>query len=175
MPYGRRSFRKRRSFQITDSIKNVNSQLRAQTAGTIDIASVSVATDTGINAGVADVERGSKTFRIWVEFWVSATQVTAIGVSTIIDAYLFKNPGNNLTPPNPGTTGTSNEKKFVIREWRGLVGTRLDGFPAYSFRGWIKIPKIYQRNGTDDRWQFVIISTGSDTITCAKFVYKWFK
>ncbi len=110
-----------------------------------------------------------------MELWVYASATTTPGVTTGYDAYLIKNPGNNLTPPIPSTTGSSNEKKFIFKEWKGLTGARTEGSLPYSWRGWIKVPKRYQRMGADDRWQLVSIATGVNVIQCTNFVYKWYK
>ncbi len=69
--------------------------------------------------------------------------------------YLLKNPGANLTPPGVFAVGTSNEKKFVIKQWTYMAMRNQDGNPPYHWEGWIKIPKRYQRMGTDDIWQIV--------------------
>ncbi len=72
----------------------------------------------------------------------------------------MKNPGANLTPPGVFAVGTSNEKKFVIREWVAMTMRNQDGNNPYHWEGWIKIPKIYQRMGTDDTWVLVAGNTG---------------
>ncbi len=176
--YGQRRGRRRTSglrLRPIDSIKNVNPAITATVAANNSTIGIAVATDTGINAGVADVERGSHIFKIWCEFWISASAESAVGISTVVDAFIWKNPGNNLTFPNPGTIGTSNEKKYIFRVFKGLTGARTQGYPGYSFRGWIKVPKHYQRMGTDDRIEFIVRATGADTVTCSNFIYKWYR
>jgi len=176
MPFRRGGFSRRKSsFVITNSIKNSVSLITAAAVGANSIDPIAIATDTGINAGVADVERGSKIFRIWLEILIAASATTTDGVTTLFDAYFMKNPGNNLTPPNPGTQGTSNEKRFIIKTWKGLTGARTEGYPAYHWRGWIKIPKTFQRMATDDRWILVARPQGVAIKTCSQAVYKWFK
>ncbi len=122
-----------------------------------------------------DVSHGCKIFRVWVEMWISAGATVAEGVTTGVDAYIIKNPGNNLTNPAPGSVGTSNEKKFVFKTFKGLIASRKEGFPAYQWRGWVKIPKIYQRMATDDVLYFVHKPTGVQDLACLSFVYKWFR
>ncbi len=39
--------------------------------------------------------------------------------------------------------------------WSYMTMRNQDGNPPYHWEGWVKIPKIYQRMGTDDTWQFV--------------------
>ncbi len=173
--FGGRSRRPRRSFNVIDSNKNILTTFQAGAAGTKTELSIAKAVDAAANTGTDEVTRGSKIFRIWVEFWAYTTAETAVGVTNGIDAYLIKNPGSNLTTPNPGTVGSSNEKKFVFRIWKGLVGARTQGSTMYGFRGWIKIPKTYQRMGADDLIQMVFTFTGVNGLLCQNYVYKWYK
>ncbi len=176
MPFrmGRRfsgGFRRRSGLNIVDSIKNEVNAIAGISAATNQVTTLVNSVDSPATTNASQVKRGSKIFRIWFEFWYYG--LSAGETNDIMDAYFMKNPGNNLTPPNPGTVGTSNEKKFIIKEWRGLAGLKSLGGQPYQWRGWIKIPKVYQRNGTDDRWLFVLRSPTTGNL-CTKFVYKWF-
>ncbi len=171
----RRNFQQRNLGSIINSNKNVVSNFTAATAGTKTSIPIADAQDSATLAVVEDVERGCSIKAIWVEFWVSATAEAAVGVTHGIDMYLFKNPGQNLTSPIPGTVGSSNEKKFVFKIWKGLIGARTQGFQPYSWKGWIRIPKRYQRMGANDRWQIIFQSTGVNVLVCNNFVYKWYK
>ncbi len=166
--------RRRSSLQVIDSIKNIPNAFTALAADTTVTVGLAIAKDTPVTTGTTEVKRGSKIFRIWLEFWISATEVQATAITNGVDLYIIKNPGANLTVPTPSTVGSSNEKKFVFKTWKGLTGTRTEGFPAYSWKGWIKIPKIYQRMGTDDRIDIVARTTAADGILCLNAVYKWF-
>ncbi len=169
------SRRSRRSgFSIINSIKNSVSNLTAGPDGTNTNVNVAIAISNPVSTNATDVLNGSKIFRVWVELWIYATQEIAVGVTNSFDAYFIKNPGNNLTLPTPGTQGTSNEKKFIFKTWKGMIGARTQGCLPYSWRGWIKIPKIYQRMGTDDRLNFFFVSNGTTSIVCTQFIYKWF-
>ncbi len=109
-------------------------------------------------------------------FWLSLDfcGLAATGVLQITDVYLIKNPGANLTAPAPISVGTSNEKKFVIKQWRAMTMRNQDGNNPYHWEGWIKIPKRYQRMGTDDLWQLVFAcDTAAGHISC-QFIYKWY-
>ncbi len=176
MVFQRRRFNRRSNLgAIINSNKNVVSSFTALASGTKTSVSIADAQDSATLAVTQDVERGCAIKAIWVEFWIHATATAADAVTNGIDLYLFKNPGQNLTSPIPGTIGSSNEKKFVFRIWKGLIGPRSQGFPAYSWRGWIKIPKRYQRMGANDRWQMILQTTGVAAIFCSTFIYKWYK
>ncbi len=159
---------------MINSIKNVAPGINAAATGANTVLSLAIAVDTPITSASTQVKRGCKIFKFWFEMWIGASATAAAGVTQQFDGYIMKNPGANLTPPNPGSVGSSNEKKFVFRTWKGLVGSRVEGTPYYSFRGWIKIPKVYQRFGTDDVLQLVIRPSGTAVIVCHNAIYKWF-
>ncbi len=179
MPLGRRGSygpqRRRGNFSVLVSNKNMPNSFTAAATGANTVVVIAQSVDSAVNTGATEVERGCKIFRIWVELWVYSSAATTVGVTTGIDMYIIKNPGDNLTVPNPGSVGTSNEKKFVFKTFKGLIGARTEGTPPYTFRGWVKIPKIYQRMGADDKLQLVIRPTGLAALVCNNFIYKWFK
>ncbi len=178
MPFRQRGsygMRRPRSFTVLVSNKNMPNSFAGAATGANTVIVIAQAVDSATNVGPTEVERGCKIFRIWVELWVYASAAVAVGVTSGIDMYIIKNPGDNLTVPVPGTVGTSNEKKFVFKTFKGLTGARTEGTPPYTFRGWVKIPKIYQRMGADDKLQLVIRPTGANALVCNNFIYKWFK
>ncbi len=168
----RRGRRRNSLGTIVNSIKNSFGRIDAVVASTnLNIVCV-LSVDTPITANVADVKRGSLVKAIWIEFWYYGLNQTE--VNDILDVYLIKNPGTNLTLPNPGTIGTSNEKQWVIREWRGLADNKVNGGKPYIQQGrWFKIPKRFQRMGTDDTWSLVVRSATTGNF-CSKFIYKWY-
>ncbi len=170
----RRSFR-RNLGSIVNSTKNVVSAFTGISTGAQTDLLIARAVDSAALATTTDVERGCLIKAIWLELWAYNSVEAAVGVTHGIDAYIIKNPGDNLTPPIPSTTGSSNEKKYIFKEWKGLTGARTQGALPYSWRGWIKIPKRYQRMGADDRFEFVSIATGANIIQCTNFIYKWYK
>ncbi len=145
--------------------------VQALPAGTNIIFDCAIAKDNPVTTVHNDVQNGSKIFRLWLEFWIYGQ--TAGATNDIIDAYIIKDPGNNLTLPDPGTVGTSNEKKFVFKTWKGLMGVKSLGGQPYMWRGWIKVPKIYQRMGADDR---ITIVYRSPTIgdVCTNVILKYY-
>ncbi len=97
------------------------------------------------------------------------------GVLNNFDGFLIKSPGANIAPPSPIAVGTSNEKKFVIRQWHGMIMRNQDGNAPLHWEGWIKIPKRYQRMGTDDTWIITLICTAAVTGHASlQVIYKWY-
>ncbi len=107
-----------------------------------------------------DCHRGGQIKAIWIS--IDFCGLATTGARQEHSAYLIKNPGDNLTPPGAFAVGTSNEKKFVFKQWHQMTMRNQDGNPPYHWEGWIKIPKRYHRMGTDDTLQMVI---GTDTAT----------
>ncbi len=157
---------------IVNSIKNILPRVDALVASTnLEIVIANAIDDPATSVNNA-CRRGCLIKAVWVEFWYYG--LSAGNTNDIVDIYLAKNPGNNLTMPNPGTVGTSNEKKFVFKTWRGLGGNKSLGGTPYNQTGrWIKIPKRYQRMGIDDRLVLVARSPTTGQL-CTNFIYKWY-
>ncbi len=107
---------------------------------------------------------------------ISGCGLGGTNVQNNMSLYMFKNPGANLTPPSPFSVGTSNEKKFVFRQWQFMIMPVDEGNAPFHWEGWIKIPKRYQRMGTDDILELAFICTSALTAHLSvQFVYKWYR
>jgi len=169
----RRSTRSRQGMSVINSIKNVRGNAFGITS-TNSVQVLAKAVNTPLSTVNNDVSNGCKIFRMWLSFDVCG--LAASGVLNVADIFLMKNPGDNLTPPGAGATGTSNEKKFIIKQWQAMIMRNQDGNVPYHWEGWIKIPKNYQRMGTDDVWNLVFACTAAVTGHAAfKVIYKWFR
>jgi len=149
-------------------------QLQAVATGANTTSQITQVVDSPLTANQTNISKGSKVFRVWLELSYTLTAVVVDGTSTAMDIYMWKNPGNNLTAPNPGTQGSSNEKKFIFKTWKGLVGARSQGVGPYFWKGWIKIPKTYQRQGVDDRMEIISRATGVAGVICIQAIYKYY-
>lgn len=175
MPYRRRgSSGGRRGFALrpVDSNKNVF-EIAASTGTTIGSVTLVQAFDSALLATTNAVERGSTVKAIYLSFDVCG--LAATGVRQITNLYLIKNPGSNLTNPGPFFVGSSNEKKFVFRQWSFQTMRNQDGNPPFHFEGWIKIPKRYRRFGADDLIQLVFITDTAAGHLSGQSIYKWYK
>ncbi len=155
-------------------MKNVVNAFTTLAAGVGSLI-IARAVDSATLAVAVDVERACTIKAIWIEIWIYDSAESAVGVTSGIDFYIWKNAGNNLTAPIPGTEGTSNEKRFIFKSWKGLTGARTQGSPPYAWRGWIKIPRKYQRMASDDLFELRFNATGASKILCTNFIYKWYK
>ncbi len=176
MPSYRRGFSRRRgamSLNVVNSIKNVHrSQFGLTGANTETILAKAV--NTPLSTVSSDVSNGCIIKAVYCIIDFCGTGGT--GVLNVVDGYLMKNPGANLTPPAAIGVGTSNEKKFVFKQWRSMAMRNQDGNNPFHWEGWIKIPKRYQRMGTDDTLitQFACTTalTGHASV---EFIYKWYR
>ncbi len=174
MPGRRRgSYGRRNSMVVVNSIKNVfNQQFGISSAQTRSVIAKAVTSPLPTVAN--DVSHGCVIKAIWLS--IDFCGLSASGVLNVIDCFMMKNPGDNLTAPAPLSQGTSNEKKFIIKTWRAMSMRNQDGNNPYHWERWVRIPKRYQRMGTDDVWQ---IDSASSSGTTGHFsvqaIYKWYR
>ncbi len=165
--------RRNRGFSLrpVDSIKNVK-YAEFPIGIALNQEVLAIAKDTPTTAVVTEVKRGSTIKSIWLS--IDVCGLAGTGVLQTTSFYLFKNPGNNLTPPSPRTEGSSNEKKFIFKSWNAMTMRNQDGNTPYHWEGWVKIPKRYQRMGTDDKIVLVFIATTAAGHGSIQAIYKWY-
>ncbi len=165
---------RRRSFgprPVINSIKNYHTATDS-TGTTTQNRVFAKAVNTPLSTNNADVAQGSIIKAVY--FTVDVCGLAATGVLQITDMYIMKNPGNNLTPPAPVSYGASNEKKFIFKTWRAMTMRNQDGNVPYHWEGWLKIPKRYQRMGTDDVFQIVYTTSTAAGHISLSALYKWY-
>lgn len=160
------------SLNVIRSIKNQHTVAFGITATNV-IKNFAKAVTTPSPTVSSDVAHGCIIKAVWVR--IDVCGLAGSGVSNNFHAFIWKNPGNNLTAPSAESVGTSNEKKFVFKEWSAMIMRNQDGNNPYHWEGWLKIPKRYQRMGTDDTLQFVIrCTTGVTGLASIEMIYKWY-
>ncbi len=169
MPYRRKGFSNKLRLVTINSEKHIV-DVAIATDNTTKMALLAKAVTAPSNTVDTDCHRGGHIKAIWVSLDMCGLGPTGTRVDAI--CYLMKNPGDNLTEPGPFAVGTSNEKKFVIKMWSQMVMRNQDGNPPYHWEGWVKIPKRYQRMGTDDTWQLVAGQNTSTGHLFANTIYK---
>ncbi len=165
--------RRRSPMAVINSIKNVVSGQGgiSTTETAIEIAK---AVDTPASAtGPSEVSQGSIIKAVHVSLDVCGLAGT--GVLQRTGCYIIKNPGANLTIPSAFSVGTSNEKKYVFKQWQYMTMRNQDGINPNHWEGWLKIPKRYQRFGTDDVLSLVHEVSGSTGHIVTQFIYKWYR
>ncbi len=106
-------------------------------------------------------------------FWSVYVYTAADGTAApLVDFFIMKDPGTELTVPTPGATGGNKNRRWILHEEKGLAGNQ-SGTPMI-FKGVTIIPKKMQRCGRDDRWLFSLVSNGFAGFFCLKVVYKFY-
>ncbi len=158
---------------VINSIKN---QVVAAvgTTGTKQKIIIAKAVNTPLSTVANDVGNGCKIQAIWLS--IDGCGLGGTGVLNNMFFYFMKNPGDNLTEPTPTSWGTSNEKKYIFKAWSFMVMRNQDGNNPFHWEGWVKIPRLYQRMGTDDT---IIIEVNNTSALTGNFkveaIYKWYK
>ncbi len=158
---------------IINSIKN-SMIFAVGTTGTLGVLTAAKAVTSPSPTVLNDVSHGCIIKAIYLI--ADGCGLGGTGVLNNMNFYLAKNPGDNLTLPAPNSVGGSNEKKFIFRQWQFMIMRNQDGNVPFHWEGWIKIPKRYQRMGTDDTIQLVEQNTSGLTghFSC-QFIYKWYR
>ena len=161
------------SLRPVNSIKNVIGFSGGLTSSnTESIIAKAVDNPASASAG-EEVSHGSSIKAIWLVLDVCGLGGT--GVINVFEGYLIKDPGANLSLPAPTSVGTSNEKKFVIKQWFGMIMRNQDGNAPLHWESWLKLPRRYQRMGTDDNWTIVMRCTAGVTAHFSlQAIYKWY-
>ncbi len=173
MPYRRRgSSRRALALRPVDSNKNVFEIAASTGTTTANVILVSTV-DSASLAATNEVERGCSIKAIYLSFDVCG--LAATGARQITNLYLMKNPGTNLLAPGAFSVGSSNEKKFVFRQWSFQTMRNQDGNPPFHFEGWIKLPNRYTRFGAADILQLVFETDTAAGHLSGQCIYKWYK
>ncbi len=167
---------RRRSMAPRAVINSIKNQVYAQlgTTGTNQEVLIAKAVNSPLSTVATDTSQGCIIKA--VHCTIDGCGTLGSGVLNVMSIYLAKNPGDNLTLPDAFGYGTSNEKKFIFKNWVFMIMRNQDGNNPFHWEGWLKIPKRYQRMGTDDTLRMVVRNTAAGTghFSC-NFIYKWFR
>ncbi len=123
-------------------------------------------------ANTNQVETGSTVNGIFLIVEVNATSSAALGNCYMM---VYKNPGSNLTFPNPNVVGGDDNKKYVIHQEMIMFQQQSNSNPRTLFKGVIAIPRLYRRNGPDDTMRVRLFSPGVTVNFCVQCHYKEFR
>ncbi len=167
---------RRRSYGPRPVINSIKNQVFAQigVVGTNTEILIAKAVNTPLSTVATDTSQGCLLKAVYLI--IDGCGIAGTGVLNVMSIYLAKNPGDNLTLPDAFGYGTSNEKKFIFKNWVFMVMRNQDGNTPFHWEGWIKIPKRYQRMGTDDTLRLAVRCTS--TLTghfSVNAIYKWYR
>ncbi len=175
------SMRNRRALRLrpVNSLKHIidaSGLLSLAVASNIDI--VATVLNPDFNTSPTQCNVGSRVSSIYLRVEVVGVTAAA-GVDQIYMA-LVKNPGSNMTFPVLDQLGVDDLRKYVLHEemimLTPFVAAGTSGFPRTMFKGVIRVPKGYQRNGVKDKLVLILQhSTGESSQTsrfCIQCIYK---
>ncbi len=124
-------------------------------------------------AATNSVETGCTINAIYLRVEVTNDGATAV----LPNAYLMvmKNPGGNLTFPNPNVVGASDNKKYVIHQEMVMLQMVENSNPRTLFNGVIVIPKGYRRFAINDLLTVRVFSPSIALFVCIQCHYKEFR
>ncbi len=159
-------------FTGKQSYKNIVDTNGSLAAGAVSVNTVVQSVDLGaLNQKLNQVPTGSRLSAIWYSLYVfsDATSVQ----DSLVDVFWVKNEGGAFQTadlPNPGQTGASPLKRFIIHEEKGLAGNRTTGTPMVV-KGVLKIPYKLGRFGIDDTLECRILAPVNG-LFCLKHIYR---
>ncbi len=165
----------RRRFNNLRPVNRIKHVVDLQGAAAVDTAVDVILIDTvdaPVLANTNQVETGSTVNGIFLKVEVNATTSAALSNAYM---YVYKNPGTNLTFPNPNVVGSDDNKKYVIHQEMVMLQQVNNSNPRTLFAGVIAIPKHYRRNGPDDTLKVRIYSPGVVLQFCVQCHYKEFR
>ncbi len=131
-------------------------------------------------SNVNQVAIGSTVFGVFLNVQV-IQEIPAGGIDNIY-MIVFKDVGGALLQPDVDKVGTSSLRRLVIHQEMIMTGTVLtaaSAIPKTLFKGFLKFPRTFRRNGIADKMQ-VVIGHRSGEVTqgtnfCLQCIYKEFR
>ncbi len=164
----------RSSMRLVQRIKHVVDSSETATAGTVIETILIKAVDAPVLANANEVITGSTVNAIYLRVEVAPNETDAGAIPNFYIA-IAKNPGGNLSIPNPNGVGTNDNKRFVIHQEMVMFNNLIGGNPRTVFNGVIVIPKGYRRFGPNDTLLMRSLSTAVNTANCLQCHYKEFR
>ncbi len=152
-------------------IKHVVDSQFAGTAGTSVSTNLIKAVDGPVLANREEVETGATVNGIYLKVESYATSSAALANFYM---YVGKNPGGNLTLPNPNSVGNNDNKRYIIHQEMVMFQKQTNSNPRTIFSGVIAIPRGYKRFGPNDLLVLNVLAPGVNTEVCVQCHYKEF-
>ncbi len=159
-----------------NSVKKViDSSGKTTAAANSDTVVANVSALAWVDGADANVPQGCTISSVFLSLFIWIDESTA-SATPIVDFFIAKNPGSNLTLPTPGATGGNDNRRWVLHEEKGLSNdiTATGGTPMV-FKGVIKIPPRLRRMGADDQLVVRINTANHAAYFCIKCIYKFFQ
>ena len=169
---GRFFSRRGSSLRPINRIKHVKDTQFALVANTTGNTTISIATDNPALANTNEVAIGSTINGFFISAEVYATTSAALANCYFM---LAKNPGGNLSLPDPNQVGISDNKKYVIHQEMVMLQKQDGSNPRTLFKGVVVVPRGYRRQGPNDTFVISILAPGVNIDACMQIHYKEFR
>ncbi len=165
--------RRNQSLRPVRRIKHVTDRQGATALGVNFDEQIISSSDLPTLAQTNVVETGSTVNAVYLRVEVVNTGATGV----LANAYLMvmKNPGGNLTFPNPNVVGGDDNKKYVIHQEMVMLQMVDNSNPRTLFNGVIMIPRGYRRFAINDLLTVRVFSPGVELSICIQSHYKEFR
>ncbi len=155
-------------------IKHVVDFQGAVIGGVVQNVTLVDSKDAPVIAQTDEVQTGSTVNGIYLKVEAVNTEATQ-GVLPNVYMIVAKNPGNQVSIPNPNAVGSSVNKKFVIHQEMLMFQKQTGSNPRTLFNGVIAIPRGYRRFAPNDNLILRVLSPGVDIDFCVQCHYKEFR
>ncbi len=153
-------------------IKHVVDIQSATVAGTKEEKYLIIAKDAPTLGLASEVQTGCTVNAIFMTVEAVATSSAALPNFYMM---VMKNPGDNLSFPDPNQVGTNDNKRYVIHQEMVMFQEQTGSNPRTVFKGVILIPKGYRRFGPGDSLKISVLAPGVSTNWCFQAHYKEFR
>ena len=162
----------RSNLRPINRIKHVVDVQKALAVATLGADNLAQANDDPILANTEEVLTGSTINAVYLKVEIIATSSAAL---PNVYMMVVKNPGSNLTFPNPNVVGASDNKKYVIHQEMLMLQKQTGSNPRTLFNGVILLPRGYRRFGPQDGLSLRVFAPGITVEYCFQCHYKEFR
>ncbi len=158
-----------------NSIKKVVDASGALVASTVSsVVIADVGTTAWVDAADNNVPQGCTISSIFLSIFMQLDASVGAAVP-LLEWFFAKNPGTNITLPEPGSTGGDQNRRWILHEEKGLGNDVSNGGTPMVFKGVLKIPPRMRRMGADDSLQLRLLSENHAALFCVKAIYKFYR
>ncbi len=158
-----------------NSLKHVVDIQGALVGGTQILTNLIDVTDNPSQTNADDVATASVVKSFFLNVQVAATSTAALANVYMM---VYKNPGNNIAGsqvPDANVVGSSDFRKQVFHQEMIMTEKNTTAIPRTLFKGVLRIPKHFQRNGLEDTVVIALFSPGVNFEFCFQCIYKEFR
>ncbi len=172
MPYRGRS----KYLHPVNTLKHIVDTQNTVPAGTKQVITLWNSVESASSAVATEVSEGSHVSSFFINVQV-VTATNAVGAINNCYFYIIGNPGGIYQAadfPEVNAVGISQLRKQVYHQEMAMLSDENDSIPITLFKGVLKVPRKFKRQGVNDRTSIVIGTPigGPELDTCIQCIYK---